>query len=138
MMRRALIVGANVADQSFDPLGEGVERVENALFPPAAFVASRARLVLHEMYEPLGDILKPLFEALASRAPLDRGARRIRFARGFADRGFQPLADRKAGTARRFPSRGPGVGLHGIDAPGDARGHGRSVQGTRSPRSGER
>src|ERR1700688_3820548 len=103
MMRRALIVGPNIADQGFDPLGEGVERVENALFPPAALIASCTWLVLHEMIEPLGDVFEPLLEAIAARTPMHRGARRIRFAGGFADRGFQPFADRKTGTARRFP-----------------------------------
>src|SRR3984893_1252775 len=117
MMRRALIVGPDVADQGCDPLGEGVERVENALFPPAALVASCARLVLYDMIAPLGDVLEALFEAIAARAPMHRGARRIRFAGGFADRGFQPFADRKTGTARRFPGRGPGGGLHCIEAP---------------------
>jgi hypothetical protein len=36
-----------------------------------------------------------------------------------ADRGLQPFADRKAGTARRFAGGVPGLGFDRVDAPGD-------------------
>src|SRR5579871_5488405 len=98
-MRRALVARADVADQCFDPLGEGVDRMRKPALTLAASVAALARLVPHEMIEPVGNIVEPLLEAVRLRAAVMRAAGRFRAARGFADRRFQPFADRKTGTA---------------------------------------
>src|SRR5262249_38338192 len=126
---RPSIVGADIADQRVNALGKAFERMDERVIVAAAGAPRRCFAL--EKIESFGNVVELPLEPATLRT-LAHFPRATAFAGAFADRHFHPFAHGNSGAPRRLARRGPSIGLHGINAPGDARGHSGSDSGVRS------